>query len=121
LRDTLIVLKALSDETRLRMLMLAQQEELCVCEFMQILEMGQSRVSRHLNILKDAGLLDSRRQGTWMFYSLAESGNSYHCKRIVGVLRDWTKDNDLVKADLAKVESCLTNRGRDGYCPICDT
>ncbi len=118
MKDVLKVLKALSDETRLRILILVSQEELCVCEVMQTLGMGQSRISRHLNILRDAGLVQARRQGTWMFHRLAEPESSGHCMNMVEILRDWVADSDLVMADLAKLGECLVNRGKDGHCPL---
>ncbi len=118
MRDIVEVLKALSDETRLRILILVAQEELCVCEVMQILGMGQSRISRHLNILRDAGLVEARRQGTWMFYRLAGRESSGHGMRMVEILEDWVADNDLVKADLEKLQRCLTDRGKNGHCPL---
>ena len=61
--------KALSDETRLRLTYVLERYELSVNELVSILEMGQSRVSRHLKILTEAGLLSSRRDGLWVFYS----------------------------------------------------
>jgi ArsR family transcriptional regulator, arsenate/arsenite/antimonite-responsive transcriptional repressor len=60
--------KALSDETRLRILALLAQGELCVCDLMAILELPQSTVSRHLATLRHAGLVEDRRQGVWMYY-----------------------------------------------------
>jgi ArsR family transcriptional regulator len=62
--------KALSDDTRLRMLKLLVPGELCVCEIMWALDVSQSRASRNLGILRDAGLLKDRRQGQWVYYSL---------------------------------------------------
>lgn len=72
------VFKALSDETRIRMLRLLFQGELCVCEIMQAMQISQSRASRNLGILKDAGLLKDRREGQWVHYSLnRESAAEY--------------------------------------------
>ena len=118
MRDIVKVFKALSDETRLRILMLIEQQELCVCEVIQILGMGQSRVSHHLNILRDAGLAKARRQGTWIFYCSAGSESSLHHARIVETLKDWIKDRHLVRADLAYLEKCVANRGKSGCCPL---
>ena len=119
MEDLVKVLKALSDETRLRMLMLIEKQELCVCEVMQILDMHQSRVSRHLNILRDAGLAKTRRQGTWMFYSsAAQTMNHSH---VADALRDWMRDNEIVKHDLERLRECLADRGKDGHCPIPET
>ena len=67
-------LKALADLNRLAMiLLLSRQQELCVCELMVALELPQTKVSRLLALLKEAGLVQDRRQGKWVFYRLAES------------------------------------------------
>ena len=67
------VFKALSDETRLQMLgLLFRQGELCVCDFIEVLEITQSKASRHLRYLVNAGLLDDRREGVWVYFRLAD-------------------------------------------------
>jgi ArsR family transcriptional regulator len=118
MEDVIKVLKALCDETRLRMLMLIEQEELCVCEVMQILGMRQSRVSRHLNILRDAGLAKARRQGTWMFYHSAANESSDHHAQVVDVLKKWMENDETVRRDLARLKECIADRGMDGHCPL---
>lgn len=66
--------KCLADETRLKTLILLQQEgELCVCELMEALDESQPKVSRHLAQLRKCGLLTDRRQGQWVFYSIADT------------------------------------------------
>ena len=63
----------MADDTRLRMLaLLLEQPELCVCHFEQILEITQSKASRHLHYLLNAGLVDDRREGIWIHYRLAD-------------------------------------------------
>ncbi|XPV76971.1 MAG: ArsR/SmtB family transcription factor [Desulfovibrio sp.] len=64
--------KALSDETRVRLLSLLREYELNVGEIVQVMDMGQSRISRHLKILADSSLLELRRDGLWAFYKAAE-------------------------------------------------
>ena len=67
------VFKALSDETRLQMLgLLLKEGELCVCDFVDVLEITQSKASRHLRHLVNAGLLDDRRDGTWVHFRIAD-------------------------------------------------
>ncbi|NIA02739.1 MAG: metalloregulator ArsR/SmtB family transcription factor [Planctomycetia bacterium] len=64
-------LKQLSDQTRLRSLMLLHKEsELCVCELTHALGLSQPKISRHLATLRDAGIVQGRREGTWIYYSL---------------------------------------------------
>lgn len=64
------ILKALSDETRLRILNLLYEQELCVCDIMETLKISQAKASRHLINLKNAGLLKDRKQAQWVYYSL---------------------------------------------------
>ena len=64
--------KALADETRLRILNLIRHRELCVCQIVDVLGLGQSKVSRHLAHLRNAGLVSDRREGLWMHYSMAK-------------------------------------------------
>jgi ArsR family transcriptional regulator, arsenate/arsenite/antimonite-responsive transcriptional repressor len=66
------IYKALSEEMRLRILMLLTHGELCVCDLMAIFDEPQSKISRHLAYLKNSGLVTGRRVGTWMHYSLRE-------------------------------------------------
>jgi ArsR family transcriptional regulator, arsenate/arsenite/antimonite-responsive transcriptional repressor len=65
--------KALSEEVRLRIIMLLTHGELCVCDIMEILEEPQSKVSRHLSYLKSSGIITARRVGVWMHYALSEA------------------------------------------------
>ena len=67
------LLKALGDETRLKMLRLLGVREMCVCELTVALDMTQPTVSHHLNILKNVGLLKDRKEGTWTFYQAVNS------------------------------------------------
>jgi ArsR family transcriptional regulator len=70
-KTTAQLFKALSDETRLRiMALLLRGQELCVCDIMAALDLPQSTVSRHLSYLRNAGLVDDRRQGIWMHYKV---------------------------------------------------
>jgi ArsR family transcriptional regulator, arsenate/arsenite/antimonite-responsive transcriptional repressor len=78
------VFKALGDETRLRILNLLVEREVCVCDIVDILKLGQSKVSRHLTVLRHAGLVDCRRDGMWVFYRLAVARDGLHSQ-----IRDW--------------------------------
>ena len=81
--------KALSDETRLRIFLLLGRGELCVCQIQVALAMSQAKVSRHLTVLRHAGLVTARREGLWMYYSRAPpetSSRQAFTDRIVEVL-----------------------------------
>jgi ArsR family transcriptional regulator len=73
-RKTTNLIKGLTEETRLRILALLGQGELCVCDLIAGLQLPQSTVSRHLALLKNAGWVIDRRQGLWMYYRLADEG-----------------------------------------------
>lgn len=73
MKELLSVFKALSDETRLRIIKLLEQGELCVCDITAALDMVQPKVSFHLSTLKEAGLIKDRKQGKWIHYSLKDA------------------------------------------------
>jgi ArsR family transcriptional regulator, arsenate/arsenite/antimonite-responsive transcriptional repressor len=66
---------ALADKTRLRLLNLMRDEEVCVCFFTEVLSESQPKISRHLAYLRNAGLVESRRDGKWMHYKIIEPVN----------------------------------------------
>ena len=77
MRKTVKAFKALSDETRLRVLNLILERECCVCEIMQALEISQSKASRHLSALYDAGFIKLKKEGLWSLYSIDEGMDDY--------------------------------------------
>jgi ArsR family transcriptional regulator len=70
MNELVMIFKALSDETRLRIIKLLERGELCVCDITAALDMVQPKVSFHLSTLKEAGLIRDRKQGRWIHYSL---------------------------------------------------
>lgn len=72
LKDSQKVFAALADRTRLRILSLLSEGELCVCDLMRVLKEPQSKISRHLSYLRRAGLVEGRKEGLWMHYRLAK-------------------------------------------------
>ncbi len=75
--NTIRYLKALADETRLRLALVLRHHELSVNELVSLFAMGQSRISRHLKILSESGILQSRRDGLWAFYSASTGGQAH--------------------------------------------
>lgn len=67
------ILKALANETRLKMVHLLRDKEMCVCELMIALNLTQPTASHHLNILENSGIIQNRKEGRWVFYRIAES------------------------------------------------
>jgi ArsR family transcriptional regulator len=73
MQDILTVFKALSEETRLRILKLLEHGELCVCDIVASLDMIQPKISFHLAVLKEAGLIKDRKQGKWVHYKIDDA------------------------------------------------
>jgi ArsR family transcriptional regulator, arsenate/arsenite/antimonite-responsive transcriptional repressor len=73
--NDLAIFKACADATRLRILFLLTERELCVCELMAVLDMPQGKISRHLAIMKQAGILTDRRDGIWVYYALVDASS----------------------------------------------
>jgi len=83
MRELVKVYKALSDESRLRVLNLVMDRECCVCEVMQALEISQSKSSRILSTLYDVAFLKLRKDGLWSLYSIDWNGMDVHLKDIL--------------------------------------
>lgn len=87
-----LLFKALADQTRLRLINLIGDEEICVCFFVEVLKTNQPKISRHLAYLKRAGVVAARREGKWIHYRLVEPADP-HAARIFREVRSWL-DND---------------------------
>ncbi len=114
------ILKALSDGTRLRILNLLYEGELCVCDVMEVLEISQAKASRHLIYLKNAGLAKDRKQAQWAYYSLTKDKNLKFIDSLVyGNLREiklYNEDLEKLKEWLnKKIKPCECNQiGEEG-------
>jgi ArsR family transcriptional regulator len=103
MKDVARFFKAFSDETRLRILHLLLKGELCICELMEVLGLPQSNVSRHMAYLKNAGLVDDRREAVWVYYSLAEPKSKLHgCQ--LNCLAECLGDYEILRRDEARLE-----------------
>jgi len=91
---------ALSDKTRLGLLNLMSEGEICVCYFVEILGEGQPKISRHLAYLRRAGIVAARRNGKWMHYRITPPSNP-HAKRILDDVLSWLKDDKDMQRDRA--------------------
>ena len=97
--DSIRLLRALADETRLRILNLLSRRELCVCQIMEVLGIGQSKASRHLAHLKNAGLVKDRRERLWMYYSPALPEGGLH-RKVIEWLAQAEDEIPLAATDL---------------------
>ena len=99
MQDLIKAMKALSDETRLRILKILLERECCVCEVMQALDISQSRASRNLGILQDTGLLRARRDGAWIVYSVDWQSANRFATSLAKLLRDSPISNEVLAKD----------------------
>ena len=104
MRELTRVFKSLSDETRLRILNVLMERECCVCEVMQALEISQSRASRNLNALYNAGLLKLRRDGLWALYSIDEEGLEKQYTPILGAVKSSLAGNEIGTEDIERLK-----------------
>jgi ArsR family transcriptional regulator, arsenate/arsenite/antimonite-responsive transcriptional repressor len=93
LDDLLNLFSILSDKTRLRILLLLLNNELCVCEIFAALDMSQPRVSRQLSILKQSKIIKDRREGKWIYYRIDENRYTRCLMSIISLMPDWLKDD----------------------------
>jgi ArsR family transcriptional regulator len=120
MKELVKVYKALADPSRLRVLNLILERECCVCEVMQALEVSQSKASRMLSALYDAGFLKLRKDGLWSYYSVDWDGMKPHLKQILGATREAFFSNRQMETDrenLKKAERLGTSCAR-GACRV---
>lgn len=110
MRDFVGLFKALSEETRIRILKVLLERDCCVCEVMQALNISQSRASRNLGILKDAGFIKSRRDGHWIVYSIDEQSFGSYTAPLIQLLRRSLVDDEIILQDKTRL-SCAVRVG----------
>jgi ArsR family transcriptional regulator len=94
---------ALSDRTRLRILNLIGDDEVCVCFFVEVLGEGQPKISRHLAYLRQAGIVTARREGKWMHYRIVVPREP-HAGRVLQDVMQWLRDNKEMQLDRSRLE-----------------
>jgi len=107
MQDLIKTMKALSDETRLRILKVLLERECCVCEIMQALDISQSRASRNLGILQDTGFLKARRDGTWIVYSVDWQTANRYATYLAKLLKDSFVSNEVLAKDRERLKNAV--------------
>ena len=98
-----LLFKALADRTRLRLINLLGEDEVCVCFFVEVLKLNQPKISRHLAYLRRAGVVSARRDGKWIHYRLVEPPDS-HAANIFREVRAGLAHEPAMKSDRARLE-----------------
>ena len=109
--ELVTMFKALSDETRLRIIKLLEHGELCVCDIVAALDMVQPKVSFHLSTLKEAGFIKDKKQGRWIHYSLNDKDLF---RRMLLLSACERMGNSEISADRKMLESFLAEKEQEG-------
>lgn len=103
MRKTTLVFKALSDPNRVRIMMMLKHKPLCVCEMVDILQLANSTVSKHLSILRNAELIRDKKDGRWVNYRLAEAAESEDIGFVMDHLEKQLHDDQQISMDAEKL------------------
>ena len=101
--DLALFFRALADRTRLRLLNLIGDQEVCVCFFVEILGTNQPKISRHLAYLRRAGIVEARREGKWMHYRLAKPPDPT-AQRFLQEIRAWLQNDAAMTKDRKRLD-----------------
>lgn len=110
-------MKLFSDDTRLRILMLVARKELCVCQIMGVLGISQPLVSRNLAMLNSAGLLEERKDGKLVFYSINREMQQSR-KKVVDLLQEMTEGDKIYSGDMNSLKDCEAFQKKTGKCDM---
>lgn len=115
MRDITDLLKIISDATRLRILMLLKERELCVCQLMAVLGISQPLVSKNLSLLMRAGFLEDRREGKMIFYKIKTRAEKKQAL-LINMLSELLRDDDTLKGDIKSLAECSEYQKKTGKC-----
>jgi DNA-binding transcriptional ArsR family regulator len=105
--EFLNITKALAEENRIRILMALEVEELCVCQITELLELAPSTVSKHMSVLKQARLVESRKDGRWMFYRLADESAPAEVNEAIVWIKKSLAPNKRIHEDVKRLKEIL--------------
>jgi ArsR family transcriptional regulator, arsenate/arsenite/antimonite-responsive transcriptional repressor len=108
MREVVTIAKALSDENRVRIVAMLDGRELCVCQVIELLDLAPSTVSKHLAILKQARLVDGRKDGRWMYYRLADEEAPQVARAALRWILQMIKGDKRLRDDTRNLSQILT-------------
>ena len=107
LRQTMAITKALSDENRVRMLLTLRDGELCVCQITELFGLAASTISKHLSILYQAGLVNSRKDGRWIYYSLPGKEAAAPLREVTRWIHGAVAEDVRITEDAARLKKVM--------------
>lgn len=109
MNELIKIFKALSDHNRLRIVKMLEEKSMCVCEITEILQLANSTVSKHLSILRNAGLIISEKEGRWINYKLNPNPPHY-ADALEEMIRTWINDDTIISQDKEKARKTDRNQ-----------
>ena len=104
MREFMTVIKALAEENRVRVVLALRERELCVCQIVELLGLAPSTVSKHLSILYQAGLLESRKDGRWVYYRLAQNDTTPEAISAISWVTNCLKHDRIISEDDCRIK-----------------
>jgi DNA-binding transcriptional ArsR family regulator len=104
LKSLLAVTKALADPNRVRALAALQSGELCICQIIAMLKLAPSTISKHMSLLKQAGLVQSRKEGRWVYYRLPDQNAGLVAAAFINLCKQLLKNDPAIRVDKSKIE-----------------
>ena len=105
--EFLNITKALAEENRVRILLALEVEELCVCQIIELLELAPSTVSKHMSVLRQARLVEGRKDGRWMYYRLADESAPTQVNEAIAWLKKSLSPNERIRKDAIRLKEIL--------------
>jgi ArsR family transcriptional regulator, arsenate/arsenite/antimonite-responsive transcriptional repressor len=107
MREFMNITKALADSTRVRVLLALRRRELGACQITELFGLAQSTMSKHFYLLKQAGLVDSRKDGRWVYYALPGKEASAAVREALGWVQESLGDDPRIAEDARKLKKVL--------------
>ena len=118
LRQYETVMKAVADPTRVRILKMLETGELCVCQIIAVLALSPSTVSKHLFLLKSAGLVNDRKEKKWVHYSLDRENRDPYVAGTLRELAGWLEDDRTIIEDRGRLAGAIRDVGPTAVCCV---
>ena len=110
------VMNAVADPTRVRILKMLEGGELCVCQIIAVLALSPSTISKHLFLLKSAGLVNDRKEKKWVHYSLDHESDDPYVAGILRELASWLDRDPVITRDRVRLAEARKDMGPDAVC-----
>lgn len=111
-KEIVEILKGLANETRLKIVCLLIENELCVCELMEVLGMNQSCISNHIKILRSLGIIEAKREGKWIFYSIPKNKMDKSTYEIIQSIMKKLEKEKKLRREKTLINRLIQKRGK---------